>query len=116
MTEWIQTPALDFVLHDGFYSVWTYENGGPGNSCQGCPFRNGGPRDSRGQLVNFAEVANDPSEAYYLCALPTFQGLDLDAPDRLVWGEYAPCTDEEWKRQARHEVAAHYPARVRGSL
>lgn len=70
----------------------SYE-GGFGGTCYECPF-------SEGPFVNqwgtppdeWNRVDNDPTEAYFRCNLPTRQP-EGQTP---TWGEYAPCTEQEW--------------------
>jgi hypothetical protein len=64
--------------------------GGLHGTCYQCPFASA-PLDSFGDAVPFGQVANDPTEAYFRCSLPT-----REESKRLSWGEYAPCTDDEW--------------------
>ena len=68
----------------------TYE-GGVNGTCDGCPFATV-PLDASGRVDH--NVWNDPTEAYFRCSLP---GRDHEA---VVWGEYAPCTEEEWAAAA----------------
>lgn len=83
-------PALAFLLAEHPYR-W---KGGPDNSCEDCPFKEGGPCDEKGRDVPYADIANDPSESWYKCSVL----------GKIVWGEYAPCTLSDWKRLARKEL------------
>lgn len=86
-------PALRHLLSD----EWIH--GGLGTTCWECPFADPHPRDKAGSCLAREDYCNDPSEAYWQCNLPTRIG------ERLQWGEDAPCTDAEWKAQARTELA-----------
>jgi hypothetical protein len=66
-------------------------DGGVHGTCYGCPYASG-PLGSAGEIVPFSEVANDPTEAYFICSLPT----RAEREKKVEWGEYAPCTTEEW--------------------
>lgn len=63
--------------------------GGYNGSCYECPFASV-PLRWDGSEAAWSEIDNDPTEAYYRCSLP---GRDNAS---VVWGEYAPCTSEEW--------------------
>lgn len=65
--------------------------GGVNGTCYECPFATE-PLRRTGELAPWGEVSNDPTEAYFRCSLP---GRDAEA---VVWGEYAPCTEDEWRR------------------
>lgn len=69
-------------------AVPTYD-GGVNGTCYECPFASP-PLERDGREANWRDIRNDPTEAYFRCSLP---GRDNDA---VVWGEYAPCTPEEW--------------------
>lgn len=86
------TPALDWLLRDKDYAY-----PGPNRMCADCiggyrcPFATLAP----GQMPG--DIANDPSEAYYLCSL-------LDG--KRVWGESPKCTEAQWRARAREELSA----------
>lgn len=90
MVDLEKMPALRWLLE----GPYRYDQGGPDNSCEDCPFRDGPPCDERGYEVPYADIANDPSESYYKCSML----------DKVVWGEYAPCKPEDWQAQARKEL------------
>jgi hypothetical protein len=64
----------------------SYE-GGYNGTCYECPFAS--PPLIYGRAATWAEVGNDPTEAVFKCSLPGRDG-------KVEWGEYAPCTAEEW--------------------
>lgn len=64
--------------------------GGYGGSCYQCPFASQ-PLGMDGSVADWDEVWNDPTEAYFRCSLPL-----RPAAGQVAWGEYAPCTPEEW--------------------
>jgi hypothetical protein len=66
-------------------------SGGVNGTCYECPFATV-PLDAAGRPD--PDVWNDPTEAYFRCSLP---GRDNEA---VVWGEYAPCTEGEWRKVA----------------
>lgn len=71
--------------------------GGVGGTCYECPFATA-PLRYDGSEASYAEYCNDPTEAYFRCRLP---GRDSN---KVAWGEYAPCTRQEWLQAA---LAAH---------
>lgn len=91
-------PALQWLLRGSIMSP----DYGPGLFCPDCPFRDPAPsyQEREGWSID-----NDPTEADYDCRL-------LGAK---VWGEYSPCTEEQWKAQARRELVDLVSARVRFS-
>lgn len=70
--------------------------GGYGGTCYQCPYASK-PLRFDGSVADWHEVANDPTEAYFTCSLPTRK------PTKAEWGEYAPCTADEW---SEHHTAA----------
>lgn len=66
----------------------TYE-GGVHGTCYECPFASP-PLDNLGNVADWDDISNDPTEAYFRCSLP---GRDNDA---VEWGEYSPCEEFEW--------------------
>lgn len=68
----------------------TYE-GGHGGTCYECPFASP-PLTRTGRVAPWDEISNDPTEAYFRCSLPTRAERD----EQIEWGEYAPCTADEW--------------------
>lgn len=76
--------ALDRILQINSH---LYE-GGVNGTCWGCPYASP-PLRSDGSAPLWDEISNDPTEAYFICHLP-------NRPDEPAWGEYAPCTSQEW--------------------
>lgn len=83
-------PALAWLISDTRYR-W---RGGPDNSCEECPFKEGVQCDEHGNEIPYSDIANDPSESYYKCSVLK----------KVVWGEYAPCTEKDWRKLARKEL------------
>lgn len=55
--------------------------------CPGCPFA--------GESVEpYDKISNDITEAHYPCSLL----------NEVVWGEYSPCTRQQWQERARVEL------------
>jgi hypothetical protein len=73
----------------------SYE-GGLNGTCYECPFASE-PLERDGRVARWQDIANDPTEAYFRCHLP-------GRPDDVVWGEYAPCSVEEWTKAALDAV------------
>lgn len=82
-------PALNYLLL--LDKDRHYDTGGPDSSCVDCPFRD--PALSYEERCG-GYIDNDPTEAHYDCRLL----------GEKVWGEYAPCSDDDWRRQARKEL------------
>lgn len=70
-------------------SMGAYYGGGFGGTCYECPFGSE-PLAKDGTVAEWRDISNDPTEAYFCCSLP---GRDNEA---VVWGENAPCTEQEW--------------------
>lgn len=87
------TPTIHWMLRQigGDYSTGFLGDGGLGGSCYGCLFASD-PQRSDGSNAEYYEYANDPSEAWFTCSLPT---RDPAAP-KPEWGEYSPCSPREW--------------------
>lgn len=68
----------------------TYD-GGFGGTCYDCVFASE-PLRRDGTVAPWDEVANDPTEAWFRCSLST----RAERENEVEWGEYAPCTAEEW--------------------
>lgn len=87
-------PALQLLIGLGPGPETHYSGSyGPGLFCPDCPFRD--PADSYEERDGI-RIDNDPTEAHYDCSLL----------GQKVWGEYSPCTDADWRGQARRELAA----------
>jgi hypothetical protein len=87
-------PALRWCLT----GPWQFWQGGPDQSCEACPFQRG-YCDKEGRDIPYRNIANDPSESYYRC----------DLLGKIVWGEYAPCTQADWQARARLELTVTPP-------
>lgn len=74
-------------------------DGGPDSTCYRCPFATE-PLDRDGRVADWADIYNDPTEAYFRCGLP---GRDNE---EVFWGEYSPCTVREWTSAALVDLKA----------
>lgn len=81
------TPALTLVVGAGWVEGISLDADGSPLECTACPF-------SSRSIEPYEHIANDVSEAHYLCALL----------EKVVWGEYAPCSLADWQRKAREEM------------
>ncbi|MFA7264871.1 MAG: hypothetical protein WC054_00925 [Candidatus Nanopelagicales bacterium] len=88
-------PALQWLLNGSTMSP----DYGPGSFCPDCPFRD--PAPSYQEREGYS-IDNDPTEADYDCRLL----------GQKVWGEYSPCTEEQWKAQARLELKDLFSRRL----
>lgn len=81
-----ETPALDLLVARGWCQHITLDGDGTPLDCTACPF-------SSRSIEPYEQIDNDVTEAHYACSML----------GRVVWGEYAPCTREDWIRAERGE-------------
>jgi len=83
--------VIDKKTHPALWTIlcsddWRLGGSSSPDFCDECPF---GTLDQP-----YEEVSNDLTEAYYKCRLLR----------KRVWGEYSPCEDRHWKKQALMEL------------
>lgn len=82
-------PALDLLLRRGWSEGLAYISEGKPPDCTMCPF-------SSRSIEPYHQIDNDVTEAHYACSLLR----------EVVWGEYPPCSEQQWRERARAELPA----------
>jgi hypothetical protein len=103
----LEAPTVEWAL--SVLAAPSDQQGGYGGTCAGCRFATG-PVNLDGSPADYEDYANDETEAYYHCGLPT-RDPEARNPD---WGEYAPCLAGEWARWIAQEAVEEHKRKTDG--